>query len=94
MEDCQWCDHDSNRGDNFKTHLEKHLKAESKSPRVKIVQDPVQRAKIQELLAEIGTRPRKGVKAEAKPKAKAVPRSEVKPRIKQDLDLDRLSLCT
>ncbi|KAK4215019.1 hypothetical protein QBC37DRAFT_139557 [Rhypophila decipiens] len=65
-EECQWCDHGSNRGDNFKTHLEKHLRAESKSPRVKVVTDPVERAKIDQVLAEISSRPRKAVKSAPK----------------------------
>ncbi|KAM7186355.1 hypothetical protein V8F20_011422 [Naviculisporaceae sp. PSN 640] len=69
---CQWCKHDTNRGDNFKTHLEKHLRPETKSPRVNVVHDPVERAKIEAQLATLGTRSRKGVKSEAKPKAKPV----------------------
>lgn len=80
---CAWCKHFANREDNFSYHLRKHLAAESKSPRVHIVTDPVEVAKIEKMMAKMNTR-RKGDRTE--PEYKARPKCKTEDESKSEFD--------
>jgi len=67
---CAWCKHIANRADNFSQHLKKHLKADSRSPRVKLVTDPLERVKIFKMLEMMKVR-RKATQTETESKVES-----------------------